>query len=91
MSNNFDWKHLLCAQIKIDKLSIDIEKDIATKSLDEKIEFYYNKLNSQELENFCYAQEFCEQQLIKLKRERLLVRYPRHSLPKRVKKGQNKK
>ena len=87
MSNSFNWRHLVCAQVKIDILTADIEREIVSKTLDEKIELYSNTLNSPELNDLKLAKEFCEQQIIKLKRERLLIRYPRHRIPKRVQKG----
>ena len=33
MSKDFNWKHLICAQIIIDKLSFEIEQEIVSKSL----------------------------------------------------------
>ena len=89
MCLDFDWETLLIPQIKIDKIISEIEIEIQNLNIDEKIFYFYQKLHSEEfkIEHLSWAKRFCEKKIKQLKRQRLLILYPRHALPPRVKKG----
>ena len=91
MSDDFGERILLSPQIKIDKILQTMEFETRDLDIDDKIYYFYQKLISEEFEteHLTWAKRFCKKKIKQLKRQRLLIRNPRHIMPKRVQKGRN--